>query len=97
MHEYGYSSVLKVLLGIERHEFLINLHRQRPERGETNGVRDAYPSMKKELHGLPYVNVRYRIGDRWHLYSVVKIQVDNRLTVRLGFDDPLLDSKQEET
>jgi hypothetical protein len=43
------------------------------------------------------LTVRYRIGDRWHLYSVVKIQVDNRLTVRLGFDDPLLDSKQEET
>lgn len=47
MHEYGYSSDLKVLLRIERHEFLINSHRQRTEWGEENGVRDAYPFMEE--------------------------------------------------
>ena len=62
MHEYGYSSVLKVLLRIERHEFLINSHRQRAERGETKGVRDAYPLMEEELHGLPYVIASVIIG-----------------------------------
>lgn len=55
-----------------------------PGRLSFDGRRDALPT------------VRYRIGDRCRLYSVVKIQFDNRLTVRLRFNDPLLKSKREE-
>jgi hypothetical protein len=62
MHEYGYSSVLNVLLRIERHEFLINSHRQRAERGETKGVRDAYPSMEEEVYYLAYVIASVIVG-----------------------------------
>lgn len=62
MHEYGYSSDLKVLLRIERHEFLINSHRQRPGRGETKGVRDAYPSMEEEVYYLPYIIATVIVG-----------------------------------